>query len=145
MSGYDTAGLPVASSLTGAELISTDTQTASGVAPQTVAVQSFMLDAGVQFLVPTAGQSLQINNNVANVVMDPAGTLATLTLLMPLVPVDGQHLAIASTQTITALTLTPQAGATIAQNPTAITVSTTTSYGLKFIWRASVSKWIRLQ
>ena len=146
MSGFSTNGLPLASSLTGVERVALDTQAASGVPPQSEAATTAQLGiAGYGYVVPTAGQSLAIPNNVNTYLMDPAGVLGTLTLTMPSAPTDGFILRIASSQTITALTLNGNAGQTIAQAPTALTVSTTGPYGYEFIFNAATAKWYRLQ
>lgn len=134
--------------LTGNELIPADTVTAPGASPQTVTIPIRLLGAGpVQYNAPLTGASITVNPLSSTLVLDPAGTIAALTLVFPPATalIDGQSLEVSSSNTVTALTITPGSGTTIAQNPTAITVSTTTSYGYKFQYVAAVTKWIRLQ
>jgi hypothetical protein len=132
--------------ITGNELVPADTQIAGGSPPQTVLLSMASLNAlPYQYTAPLTGASVTIANNIGSLVIDPAGTIAALTVVMPAAPVDGQWLNIASSNTVTALTLTPGAGQTIAQAPTAITVSTTAPYGYRFIYRAANTKWYRLQ
>jgi hypothetical protein len=52
--------------------------------------------------------------------LNPAGTLATGTVLLPANALDGQKFGIVSTQTQTALTMTPAEGDTIANPATAL-------------------------
>lgn len=62
-------------------------------------------DAGtLQYATPTAGQTVTITT-ADTLIMEPAGTLATLTVAFPAAS-DGKQVTIASTQIITTLTLT---------------------------------------
>lgn len=134
------------SSLTGNEQVVADT--GSATQPFTVLIPTLLLGSGAtQYSVPTTGGTVAVNANTTSVILDPAGTLATLTVTLPAATAltDGQRLRLASSQTITALTITAGSGTTIAQNPTALTVSTTGSYGYEFVYVASATKWIRLQ
>ena len=72
--------------------------------------------------VPLTGFS--ISPVSSNVVLNPAGTLATGTILLPLNPTDGQKLVITSTQTQTALTVTANTGDFIVGGPTALVAKT---------------------
>lgn len=93
-----------------------------------------------QFSVPLTGFSIQIANLVGSVIINPAGTLATGTFLFPLVASDGQNLCIMSTQTQTAVTMTPPSGITIgAVTVTALVASTPVCW--QFV--ASASTWFR--
>ena len=62
---------------------------------------------------PTTGFSIQVANGVTSLLLKPAGTLATGTITFPTTPIDGQTLRIASSQIVTALTLSAPAGQTI--------------------------------
>lgn len=136
--------------LTGNELGTFDTGLPSGQQPQTVQITATLLGAGAtNYQAPLTGASLVANFNETTMLVDPAGTIAALTVTMP-GPVaslkDGQVWRLASSQTVTALTLTPASGTTIAaQTPTAITISTTGAYNYEFIYKASNAKWYRLQ
>lgn len=138
-------------SLTGNETIPADTnvQGAGNIGqPATVAIPVIVLGAGnLNYSVPIAAGTVTVACTDSAVVMEPAGTLATLTLAMPAASClrDGQTLRVASTQTITALTVTPGSGTTIPNSPTALTVSTTAPYNYEFIYKQSTAKWYRVQ
>lgn len=143
-------------SLTGLELIPADTQGAGGAAPQTVTVTACQAGYGAYTVnAPAAtGFTVVIPNNTCSYIIDTtacaAGVCATGTVTMPAAPLDGQQLYLTATATgaggtVTALTLSPAAGQTIANIPTAITASLTAPYGYRFIYRASVTRWVRLQ
>lgn len=92
---------------------------------------------GYLFSVPTAGQTVTIPNDVSMVNLRPAGTLATLTVAMPVAPVDGQAVRIFSTQVITALTLTVSTGQTMNDAVTTIGAMSGAAYlfsGISNLW-----------
>jgi hypothetical protein len=94
--------------------------------------------------VPLTGFTITIANGVELLILQPAGVLATGTIVMPASAGDGDRLKISSTQTITALTLTPAKGQTIMNAPTALTVSTTGSYGVEFVFDGPSATWFRI-
>lgn len=59
-----------------------------------------------------------------NLIINPAGTLATGTVLLPANPADGQKLSITSTQTQTALTVTAATGDSVVGGPSALVAKT---------------------
>jgi hypothetical protein len=140
-------------SLTGNELIPADTAAGSGVNPQTVTIPIVLLGAGaVNYQTPLTGTTVTANPTDSLMLLDPAGTIAALTVVMPGPAAslkDGQKWEVTSSQTVTALTLTPGTGTTIGGNagstPTAITPSATGSTGYAFIYKASNAKWYRVQ
>ena len=71
-------------------------------------------------------------------VLNPAGTLTTLTVTLPASPVDGQTQFVHATQSITTLTLN---GGTIKNAPA--TLAAGASMG--FMWSAAVAAWIKVQ
>lgn len=146
--------VPAGPALTGAETIIANTNLAGGGNPQTVLLPVTVMGAGfVNYQVPVAAATVTASSvNESLMLLDPAGTLATLTVVMPgpaASLLDGQTWRLTSSQTITALTLTPGSGTTIGGNaastPTAITPSATGSTGYEFIYKASNAKWYRLQ
>lgn len=148
MSGFETPGLPALGTVSGLEKFSVDTQLGSGVAPQTAAITTAQLGAGANSItVQVTAFSFTVPAGVTTVVFNPAGTLATGTVVFPATAsvADNQTLRITSSQTITALTLTPGSGQTISNNPTALTISTTAAYGYEFIFQASTQTWFRIQ
>lgn len=78
------------------------------------------------FYVPLTGFSIAPQTSL--LVINPAGTLATGTVTMPSNPSDGQKLTIFSTQTQTALTLTPGSGDTVNSGTTALVAGTPVTY-----------------
>lgn len=76
--------------------------------------------------------------SVSEVVIDPAGTLATLTIAFPTSPVDGQNQLITPVQEVTSLTLTAVTG-TILNAPTSLSAGQSIEY--KYL--TAQTKWIR--
>lgn len=64
-------------------------------------------------IVPTTGNSVTIPDGNTSYVIEPAGTLAALTITMPTNPFDTQLVRIASTQIVTTLTHNAGAGQTL--------------------------------
>jgi len=89
--------------------------------------------------VPLTGFSITLDRN-PTLVLDPAGTLATGTVILPTAPTDGHVVEIISTQTQTALTVTAGTGDTISNAPTALVALT----GVRLGYKASALKWYRL-
>src|SRR5581483_3725674 len=69
-------------------------------------VSTAELDILSQYAVPLAGGTVAITNGKSSVIIDPAGTLATLTITMPTAPNDGQEVEIATSQALTSITHT---------------------------------------
>lgn len=139
--------VPAGPNLTGAELMPADTQLSQGQSPQTVLIPSKVLGGGaLNYQAPLTGASITVGANDGKLILKPAGTIATLTVTLPPASAltDQQILQISSTQTVTALTLTPGSGTTINNTPTAITPSTTGSFGYQFIYRAASAEWFRI-
>ena len=64
-------------------------------------------------LAPLTGFSVQVGPGVTALFLNPAGTLATGTVIFPQSPIDGQLLTISTSQIITAISLVAPAGQTI--------------------------------
>lgn len=62
---------------------------------------------------PASGATLTATAYLAAYVLDPAATLATLTVVLPPAANDGQFFELSTTQAISALTLSPAAGQTV--------------------------------
>lgn len=88
-----------------------------------------------QYATPTTGSTVNANAGVEALMLNPAGTLATLTVALPVSPVDGQSFSISTTQIITALTITG----------TIVGTLTTLSLGgyAWFLYSATAAKWMR--
>lgn len=131
--------------LSGAETYPADTNLSGGVQPQTVRIPAAVAASGAYgYVAPLTGTTNVIPNNVNTYLINPAGTLAALTLTMPSSPVDGQVLRIASSKSLTSLTINGAAGQTVSNAPTAMTISTTGGYGYSFIYRSTGETWYRL-
>ena len=90
----------------------------------------------VQYATPTVGQTVTVNSN-GNVflLINPAGTLASLTITLPGSPSDGDSVLIKSTQIVTTLTMN---GGTIINALVALAVGTTQQY----VYSATAAKWL---
>lgn len=86
------------------------------------------LSIGYSKQVPTTGFSITIGANVSALILDPAGTLATGTVTMPAAPIDGQFVTLSSTQIITALTFSANAGQSIKNAPTTLAAGARVEY-----------------
>jgi hypothetical protein len=62
---------------------------------------------------PTTGSTLTLAQGYRNVIIDPAGTLSSLTITMPIGVYDGQKLTIASSQIVTTVTHNAGSGQTL--------------------------------
>lgn len=93
----------------------------------------------MQRVVPTTGQTITPANAMGDIilVLEPAGTLATLTVNTPSTPVDGQRFSVMSTQIITALTLA--VGTVIGG-----LASFAANGFMTLVYNASQTKWYRL-
>ena len=91
-----------------------------------------------QYTQPASGGSITVNNGVELLIIDPAGALATLTVTMPAAPLDGQRVALQSSQTITALTQSPNTGQTIKGAATTLAANAPAQ---SWIFRAANSTW----
>jgi hypothetical protein len=99
------------------------------------------IDAGYQYLAATTGFTLQTYSNVARVIFDPAGTIATGQLTLPTANIDALTVTVSSTQTITALQVLPNAGTTLVPNAS-ITLSSGTS--ATYFYHLAETKWYKI-
>lgn len=97
-------------------------------------------DQSYSLQVPTTGFTITIGDNISGLLLNPAGTLATGTVTMPATPIDGQIVRIATSQTITALTISANSGQTIATATTTLALGR----GVQFIYQLSGTKWYQL-
>lgn len=146
-SGYVPAG-PTA--LTGNERIPADTQLPNGNQPQTVLIDVTSLGAGpTQFSAPLTGTSITIAAQTRQVIVDPAGTIAALTIVTPAAAnmVDGQRIGFCTTQIISTLTVTAGTGVTVKNAPTAMLVPVATGAAscVEWIYVASQASLYRVQ
>lgn len=95
------------------------------------------------YQVPGNGFNLTIAPASLNflLLLDPSGTLATGTLVMPLNVLDGQIIKVSSSANITSLTLSPNTGQTIKNAPTSITAGN----GFEYVYKESTLTWFRIR
>jgi hypothetical protein len=96
-------------------------------------------DSSYSIQTPSTGFSITIGNTVGRLLLNPAGTLATGTITLPASPAnDGQIARACTTQIITALTVSPSGGQTIAGTaPTTLTANGCITY----LWNLSGTQW----
>lgn len=99
------------------------------------------IDAGYQYLAATTGFSLQTYSNVARVIFDPAGTIASGAVTLPTANVDALTVTISSTQTITALQILPNTGTTLVPSAN-ITLAAGTS--ATYFYHLAETKWYKI-
>lgn len=90
-----------------------------------------------QYVTPTTGSSISATGGrIARLLINPAGTLLALTVVLPSSPTDGDEQSIASSQILTGLTITGTITGTL----------TTLAAGAfaTFKWNAASSKWFRI-
>lgn len=122
-------------------LIPMDTELAQGQQPQTVLLPAVLTGSVALDVAPLTGASITVPGGVSQLVIDPAGTIAALTIVLPASTLlyDGQEFKASSTQTITALTVTAGSGTTIVS--TAVTTLGATTAALDLIYHAATQKW----
>jgi hypothetical protein len=91
------------------------------------------------YQVPTTGFSYTFAVGTNVLVMNPAGTLATGTITMPLAPADGMTITFSSTQTITALTVNANTGQSIVSAVTTVAANG----GAVYLYRLANTTWYR--
>jgi hypothetical protein len=79
--------------------------------------------------VPTTGFSITVPDRTTSLILDPAGTLATGTVVLPAIPLDGQIVEIMSSQTITSLTVSPNTGQSIKNAATTLSAGGMMAWG----------------
>jgi hypothetical protein len=136
--------------VTGTELIPADTLLPNGASPQTVTLTLGSFNAFPWDFVASASTgtwSYIASANRGGVYIDGQGSVTSLALTLPPNAIDGQQFTLASDQTLTALIVVPPTGTTLSvQQPTALTVSTTATYG-GYTWRfrAANNIWYRVR
>jgi len=83
------------------------------------------------------GFSYTFAAGITVLLINPAGSLASGTIIMPAAPVDGMTISFSSTQTISTLTVSSNTGQSIVGAPTTLLAGTTAS----FVYRSANSTW----
>lgn len=81
--------------------------------PDPVPDQQVRLRVRYSYQVPLTGFSITVPDGITNLILDPAGALATGTITMPANPLDGQICGVASSQVVTTLTMSANTGQTL--------------------------------
>ncbi len=142
--------VPAGPLLTGTETIPMDTNLPGGAAPQTVKASLMSLGVGPTDLeVPLNGANLPISATTRQLIIKPAGTLAALSVSLPIAALltDNQRLGICTTQIITSFTVTAGTGTTVSTPPTALLVPVTTGGAscVAWVYRVADTTWYRVQ
>jgi hypothetical protein len=122
--GYVTVSL-AESPVSGGALqgVKTTVYTATTIKQQLFALRFLDVVASVNYQTPATGFSITLGNNDSELVLNPAGTLATGTITMCPAPYDTMKVTFRSTQTISTLTVLPNAGQSIAVAPVTLLVN----------------------
>jgi hypothetical protein len=92
------------------------------------------------FQVLTTGFSYTFATGITTLIAQPAGTLATGTITMPGSPADGMVVTITTTQEVTALTISGNAGQSIGGTQT---TQLPANSALSFVYRLSNTTWYK--
>lgn len=135
---------------TGNERIPADTKLTNGRSPQSVLFSPAVMGFGpTQYSVPVTTNTVTILPTTRQVIVDPAGTIAALTIVTPAAAamVDGQRIGFCTTQVISTLTTTAGAGVTVSNAPTAMLVPVATGAAscVEWMYVASKSTLFRVQ
>ena len=124
--------------ITGGTISGVSLSATSITASGTITASGGFIDGSATVNTPVNGFSLTLSNSVFNLILTPAGTLASGTITMSASPANGQMVSIQSTQPITAITFTPNSGQTISGAPS--TMAAFIEYN--FIYLSASTKWI---
>jgi len=94
----------------------------------------------VDYQTPTTGFSYTVASGIQVVILKPLALLAAGTVTMPLSPSDWMTVTISTTQTITALTLSPNTGQSVSNAITTLLAGGAASY----LYRAADTTWYRV-
>jgi hypothetical protein len=135
---------------TGVETFAADTNLSGGRNPQTGKYTFQQMGVGAtQYSTPLTGATTTVAAATRQVLIEPAGTIAAHTLVLPAASAlqDGQKLGFCTTQVVTALTVTAGSGTTVMNAPTAMLVPVATGAASCVTWQyyAATTKWYRIQ
>ena len=98
------------------------------------------LSPSYQLVTPATGNTITATAGLGAFIIDPAGELATLNMVLPPAPVDGQVFEASTVQTLDALTVTAPAGATVLGGGPLIL---TANRGISWRYHAANTTWYR--
>ena len=96
-----------------------------------------LIDKSYNIATPATLATVTMSANQQRQIINPAGTIAVLTVTLPSSPTDGQIAGISFTQVVSALTVNAPGGTTVVQAPTSAAVDT----NFRFIYQASSTSW----
>lgn len=91
----------------------------------------------IQYAAPTTGTTVTMTSGVQSLILNPAGTIATLTVTLPSSPANGAAVDIRSTQQVTAITVQGAGAETI----TGATGQLNANGRMTFLYRSSDTTW----
>lgn len=106
----------------------------------TILVSASGVQRGLQYSAPLTGASITIAAASSILVIEPAGTIATATIVLPTTPANGTKVDFSTTQTITGLTVSGGGSDTVVNAITTLTANSFASY----VYRSSTAKWYRI-
>lgn len=98
------------------------------------------LELQATVVTPLTGATITFDNNTQQIIVNPAGTLATLFVHLPQYPADGQICETSFSQNITAISFTAVGGATVLSSPAGISAPSS----IRYKWIQGSSAWFRL-
>lgn len=110
-----------------------------GSASSAVALLGAVAERAYSVQTPVSGAAITVPDTISLLQLNPPGTLASLAVTLPVHPVDGQVVAIATTQTITALVLSANPGQTLLGAPSTLAANSAVEF------RFLGSTWFRKQ
>jgi hypothetical protein len=116
-------------------LILQDGMTAGGIAR----IRSAPGGTGYAYSAPGAGATVTAVAEERRRVIDPAGTLAALTVTLPPSPLDGDTYELMTSQALTALTVDAPGGASVNGGSSLLTANG----GASWLYRAANTTWYR--
>jgi Head domain of trimeric autotransporter adhesin len=122
----------------GGNLIGTTVGATAGAGVYT-ATQGGKAEQGLSTQTPITGFNITIGPSVSLLMLNPAGTLAIGTIVMPGSPVNGQVINVMTSQVITALTVSGNTGQTILNAPTTLQAGT----GFELKYNLGLTTWFR--
>ena len=97
-------------------------------------------DAYIQTATPVTGDSITITNTTSVLILKHTATIATLTIVLPAAPSNGQIVHVCTRSTVTTLALSANTGQTSYGAPSTITPTSQTA----FIYEAATLSWYRI-
>lgn len=95
------------------------------------------IDTSYQVYAPLTGATITMSAGQGRAIINPAGTIALLTVTLPSTPADGQIAGMSFTQIVTGLTVNAPGGATVVGPPTSAAVNN----AFRFQYQASSTSW----